>query len=427
MKSRTALATSGAALALTIVLAGCGSSGGAEEPSTGGDPAKATGTIRVLTPAYPASNAGKEAFQAVVDDFHKKYPNVTVEPDFAPYSTLNEKISISIASGSGYDVLVTGVGWVQPFAAKSVFEDLGNHGVTKELLDEKSTSAILPAVTYEDKIYAWPLTADARALAFRKSAFIEAGLDPENPPTSFEDIKATAEKLTERDAAGNITRPGFDFNTPPGGYRGVFVQLLASTGKDLYVNGEPNFDNKEGVETLEWMKSMINNVQLFGQQNAAVTPLTYTGEAAMGFVGGSIDCSDAGVGQANCDDLGYFLLDNGREVQFLGGNLASIGANSENKDAAWAFIESMSTDVALDAMAKLNIAIPATANTTESSVVKSNTLSQFVAKNLDKSISEGGSANWLEMRNLFDSSIDDVLLGKRDASEVLEELAANSR
>jgi multiple sugar transport system substrate-binding protein len=426
MKRSTTLGVIGSALAVALVLAAC-SSTGAKEAATGVDSAKATGTVRVLTPAYPASNEGKAAFQAVVDDFHKKYPQVKVEPDFATYATLNEKISTSIASGAGYDVLATGVGWVQPFAAKNVFEDLANHGVTKKLLGEKSTPALVPAATYKDKIYAWPLTADARAIGFRKSAFIEAGLDPKNPPTTFKGIKAAAEKLTERDAAGNITRPGFDFNTSPGNYRQAFVQLLASNGKDLYVNGKQNFDNKQGVETLKWMKSMINNVQQFGQQNAALKPMTYTGEAAMGFVGGSIDCSDAGVGQANCDDIDYFLLDNTRQIEWLGGNLASVGANSKNKDLAWAFIQSMSTDAALEAQAKLNNQIPATANAAESSIVKSNALSKFVAKNLDKAIYEGGATNWLEVRSDFNSSVDDVLLGKRDAAEVLGELAAKSR
>jgi multiple sugar transport system substrate-binding protein len=427
MKRPAILGAVAPALAVMLALTACSSGGGAASAESSSDPADVSGTIRVLIPAYPASNEGKAAFQEVVDDFQGTYPNVKVEPDFATYANLNEKISTSIASGSGYDVLVTGVGWIQPFAAKNVFEDLAEHGVTKDKLAEETTSALTAAVTYQDKIYGWPLTADARAIGFRKSAFIEAGLDPENPPTSFDEIKAAAEKLTKRDAAGSITRPGFDFNAPAGSYRQAFVQLLAANGKPLYVDGKPNFDNKEAVETLDWMKSMINNVQPFGQQNAAQKPMTYTGEAAMGFVGGSVDCSDAGIGQANCDDLGYFLLDNGEEIEMVGGNLASVGANSKLKDAAWGFIEALSSDEALEGQARLNNQIPATADTEESEVVKSNGLSQFVAANLDKAIYEGGASNWLEVRNNFNSSIDDVLLGKRDAADVLGELAAQSR
>ena len=44
-------------------------------------------------------------------------------------------------------------------------------------------------MTYDGKMYAYPLVADTRAVALRKSAFMEAGLDPEKPPTSMADIK----------------------------------------------------------------------------------------------------------------------------------------------------------------------------------------------------------------------------------------------
>lgn len=426
MKRNGAFVAAGSAVALVFALGACSSGGGG--PSAGGsDPAHATGTIRVLTPAYPGSNEGKAAFQAVVDNFHKTYPNVKVEPDFATYSTLNQKISTSIASNSGYDVLVTAIGWIQPFAAKGVFEDLADHGVTKKTLGEKTIPAMTAATTYQNKIYAYPLTADARAIAFRKSDFIAAGLDPANPPTTFEGIKAAAEKLTKRDASGHITRPGFDFNAAPGNYRDAFVQLLAANGKVLYLNGKPNFDNKAGVDTLNWMKSMVNNVQPFGQQNATQTPMVYTDGAPMGFAGGSVDCSEAGIGQKNCDDIGYFLLDNKKKVEWVGGNLASVGSQSKNKDAAWGFIEAMSTGPALETASKLTSSIPASSNVLDSEVVKSNPLSKFVASNLDKAIYEGGTPAWLEVRNNFNSSIDDVLLGKRGASEVLHEVATQSQ
>ena len=63
-------------------------------------------TLRVLVPSYPASNEGKAALDKVVTSFNAKYPNVKVEPDFATFDTLNQKISTSIAGGQAYDVLV---------------------------------------------------------------------------------------------------------------------------------------------------------------------------------------------------------------------------------------------------------------------------------------------------------------------------------
>jgi len=350
-----------------------------------------------------------------------------VEPDFVTYATLNEKISTSIASGSGYDVLVTGIGWIQPFAAKGVFQKLDKHGVTPDSLAKEVTQAMVPAVTYKDAIYGYPLTVDARAVALRKSAFEKAGLDWTKPPTSMTELKKVAEQLTVKNAAGTITRPGFDFNSSAGGYRQAFITFLGSTGNSLYKSGKENFNNAAGVETLNWMKSMFGDVQPFGQQNAAQKPMVFTGDAAMGLVGSSVDCSAKGYGKANCDDLSYFLMDSGKKAMLVGGNLASIGAGTKYSDPAWAFIEALKSPQALEEQSSLNMQIPATKDTSKSAIAQSNPLSQFVAKNLGLAIYEGGSTNWLDVRKEFNSGIDEVILGKRTAKEVLASLASQSK
>ncbi|TDW70955.1 extracellular solute-binding protein [Kribbella pratensis] len=414
------------AAALSVVVSGCGS-GVIDKSTDGVPPAEATGTLRVLIPSFPPSTKGREAFQNVVDEFHKTYPKMKVEPDFATYNNLNEKLATSIAAGIPYDVMVTGVGWVQPFASKNIFEDLGKYGVTPDFIKEKSTPALIPAVTYDKKLYAYPLLADARAVALRKSAFIEAGLDPNKPPTSLAEIKVAAEKLTKRDKNGNITRSGFDLASATG-FRQSFTTFLASTGTPLYVGGEPNFDNKAGLDTLLWIKSMINNVQPYGQTNAAQQPLVLTGEAAMGIVNGAVDCSDKGIGKKNCDDLKFFRFDSGKEIEYVGGDLASIGSRSHHKDAAWAFIQTMVNKPTLDAIAKLNKKIPAYKDAGNSPQAQSNPLSNFTANGLQYAANENEvPSNWLEMRGNFDIQLTQAVLGQKDPAKVLHNLAGQSR
>ncbi|MFC0624960.1 extracellular solute-binding protein [Kribbella deserti] len=415
------------ATSLVTGLAGAGCGNRVIDKDTDGvPPAEATGTLRVLIPSFPTSTKGKEAFDAVVADFKKVYPKLKVEANFVTYSTLNEKISTSIAAGIPYDVMVTGVGWIQPFASKRIFADLADYGVTPELIKQQSVAALIPAATYQDRLYAYPLIADARAAALRISAFKEAGLDPDKPPVTMAELKATAEKLTKRDANGTITRPGFDMFSP-NGFRQAYTTFLASTGTPLYVDGQPNYNNQMGLETLEWIKSMIGNVQVFGQQNAAQQPMVLTGEAAMGMVGGAVDCSEKGIGQKNCDDLKFFRYNNGKEVEFVGGDLASIGSRSKHKLAAWAFIQALSKPSSLDAMAKLNRKIPAYKDAVNSPQAKSNPLSKFVAGGLELAVYEGGSANWLEMRANFDAQLTQAVLGQKDPAKVLANLAGQSR
>jgi multiple sugar transport system substrate-binding protein len=349
-----------------------------------------------------------------------------VEPDFATYGNLNEKMSTSIAAGIPYDVMVTGVGWIQPFASKRIFADLAPYGVTPEVIEEKSIGALVPAATYDGKLYAYPLVADARAAALRISAFKEAGLDPDKPPANIEELKAVAEKLTVRNAKGTITRSGFDMAAATS-FRQTYTTLLASTGTNLYVDGQPNYSNEKGLETLNVLKGMANHVQPYGQQNAAQQPLVLTGEAAMGIVGGAVDCSDKGIGKKNCDDLKFFRFNSGKEVEFVGGDLASIGSRSRHKEAAWSFIQSLTKPSSLDAIAKLNKKLPAYKDAANSPQAKSNPLSKFVAEGLPLAIYEGGSANWLEMRANFDSQLTQAVLGQKDPAKVLANLAGQSR
>lgn len=418
-------------LALLIVLllavAGCGGSP-IDADTDGVAPAQATGTLRVLVPSYPASNDGKAAFEKVARQFNRIYPKMKVEPDYATYANLNEKISTSIAAGIPYDVMVVGVGWVPPFAAKRIFTDLSAFGVDEKALKKRTVPALAPTAMYDGKVYGIPLVADARALALRKSAFRQAGLDPADPPQTMAELKAAALKLTQRNKSGTITRPGFDFHPGDGGsYRQIYLTLLKATGTSLYNGTEPSFDNPQGLQTLNWIKSMIGRTQVYGQVTASEDPMVYTGDAAMGVTGGAIDCSADGLGAKNCDDMEYFLPDDGEASEFVGGDIAAVGSRSKHQEAAWAFIGQLTKKESLDELAELNQKLPAYADVQDSPQAKSNPLSQYLAAHLNDVAYEGGPVNWLDLRPKFDAKLSQAILGQKSTEDALAELAEQSQ
>lgn len=416
--------------AFALVTAACGGSP-IDHQTDGVSPRKTTGTLRVLVPSYPASHKGKAAFKKVAAQFHKKYPKMKVEPDYATYANLNEKISTSIAAGIPYDVIVAGVGWIQPFAAKRIFADLGKFGLDKHALEKRTPQAMAPTAMYDGHVYGVPLVADARVMALRKSAFRQAGLDPKKPPHTLAQIKRTAKKLTKHNKSGTVTRPGFDFHPGDGNsYRQIYLTLLDSTGTKLYDNGKPNFDNAKGVQTLKWLKSMVGDVQVYGQRSASEDPMVYNKDAAMGVTGGAVDCSKKGgqsIGPKNCKDLKYFLPDNGKASEFVGGDIAAIGSRSKHKKAAWAFIQRLTRRQSLDEIAKLNNKLPAYADVAESPQAKSNPLSQYAAKHLDQVAYEGGPVNWLDLRPKFDAKLSQAILGQQKSKDMLGDLAEQSQ
>ncbi len=69
--------------------------------------------------------------------------------------------------------------------------------------------AMLAQGKYRGKIYALPWGSDTYALYYNKDLFEEAGLDPEHPPETLEELVQYAEKLTKVDKDGNIQQLGF--------------------------------------------------------------------------------------------------------------------------------------------------------------------------------------------------------------------------
>jgi multiple sugar transport system substrate-binding protein len=423
--NRAALKIGAAVAAVAVTVSACGGSGGSGGggAATDANPASVKGTLRVLVPSYPASNEGKAALQKVVDGFHHIYPNVKVEPDFATFATLQQKIATSIASSQPYDVYLTGVGWIPPFAAKGLFADLSKYGVTADSLTAQVNPAVMPATEYNGKIYAVPLALGPKPLAYSKKAFKAAGLDPNKPPTSWATLRADTRKLTERDSSGAITKAGFDFWAPPGGYRQDFVTFLGSKGVALYDNGKPTFNGPEGTAALDTMAAMIktDKVTTYGAASSDGQPLVFEGKAAMGFAGGYVDC--AKVGKNVCDDLGFFNLQESTPAMYSGGQLASVGANSKLSAAAYAFVQALSKPQAETDIAKLNFAIPAAKAAATSTVVTGNPASTFAATHLSEIVLEGGNARWLDVRNQFNTALDKALLGSESSKSVLDTLA----
>ncbi|MFQ9802023.1 MAG: extracellular solute-binding protein [Clostridia bacterium] len=62
-----------------------------------------------------------------------------------------------------------------------------------------SCRAFWPNGTYKDEIYGIALFHHAFIFAYRKDLFEKAGLDPEAPPKTWDELKEYAYKLTEKE------------------------------------------------------------------------------------------------------------------------------------------------------------------------------------------------------------------------------------
>lgn len=106
---------------------------------------------------------------------------------------------------------------------------------------------------YEGSMYGLPSDTDVRVLFYNKDHFSEVGLDPESPPTNWDELEEYAEKLTEWDSNGLLKRMGF--SPTVGNFH--FHTLAWTNGGEFWDDeGNPTFMKQENIEALQWMENM---------------------------------------------------------------------------------------------------------------------------------------------------------------------------
>lgn len=204
---------------------------------------------------------------------------------------------------------------------------------------------ILGYYTVNDQLYSMPFNSSNAIMFYNKDAFEEAGLDPDNPPHTYSEIKDAAEKLTISDGS-TTERYGFSILV----YGWFFEQLMANQGAGMVNNengrAEPAteavFNGEEGQRVFEWLQEMYNDGVLgnFGRNWDDIRTAFKSEKVAM-----YLDSTAATA--ANIEDTSfevgtaYIPVPDGMDPQGVivgGGSLWMMdGVPEETQQAAWDF------------------------------------------------------------------------------------------
>jgi ABC-type glycerol-3-phosphate transport system substrate-binding protein len=231
MKSHRKVVAAAAALVTVVALAGCAAGGGSNGKTE----------LRVATFPPGADAAAYEAFATQEAQFEKKYPDIDIIG--VEYEWTGPTFAVQLAGGSLPDVFTV------PFTdAKTLLENGQLMDVTKEMdalgYTDKFNPIILDAVTDADgNKFGFPRQAYAMGLHYNRDLFEAAGLDPDNPPTTWDEVREAAKAIS--DATGKAGYAQMTMNNT-GGW-----QLTAGT---VAHGGRTQVDNGDGTYT-----STINN------------------------------------------------------------------------------------------------------------------------------------------------------------------------
>lgn len=181
---RRALSVGGALLVVCAValLAGCG--GGQDDAAT-------------LTIWQTYNDEEYPVFKEIVESFRVAHPDITIDVVRLPFAGAEPKIQTALTTRTEPDIARVDVSFLAKLAGKNALLDLGPY-IPSEFRDEILPVA-LSSCYYDDTLWGLPDQTNGLCLFYNREHFRSAGLDPERPPATWDELISYGKILTNRD------------------------------------------------------------------------------------------------------------------------------------------------------------------------------------------------------------------------------------
>ena len=181
-------------------------------PDAQGQPKGATVRGRVVVTFWEKwTRHEARAMQDIVDRYNLSQERVFV--NMVSMSQINQKMLIATAGGDPPDIVGLWAAQIAPYTANNALEPL-DELVAEGAITEKTYKPYVWRICAPGgRLHAVSATPSTCALYWNKDMFRAAGLDPEKPPKTIEELDALAEKLTVR-KNGELQQTGFLPNEP---------------------------------------------------------------------------------------------------------------------------------------------------------------------------------------------------------------------
>ena len=191
---------------LCLGLVACGSS---EEPGTQADNGEAGGVTEIVFWHNRGGKAG-ETLEAIIAEYNAgpgAEAGVSITPVYQSDSVSALKTVVQAKdTASMPDMIQIFAGDVEYMSTVEAVVPMGDLMAADDTFDADILDSLLTTYTYNGTLYSMPFHASTMGFFWNKTAFAEAGLDPETPPTTIAEMAEMAEKLLKVDESGAITQ-----------------------------------------------------------------------------------------------------------------------------------------------------------------------------------------------------------------------------
>ncbi|MDX2394473.1 MULTISPECIES: extracellular solute-binding protein [unclassified Streptomyces] len=246
-------------------LAACGTSSGGDDPkerSSGGstdasaplDPkTKVTLSIDCMPPAAKAAEL--KEWKEDVAEFNRTYPNVTIDGRSTPGQCLEPpRFTAMLKAKSQPDVFYAYFTDLQQVLDNDAAADVSAYVTPASVptlgdIDKN----VLDVLKEDGKLYGLPTSNYTMGLLVNRKLFRDAGLDPDSPPRTWDEVRAAAKKIA---ALGNGTAGFGEYSVEnTGGWH--YTATMYGLGGDIVgADGKAAFNNATGKQIVENLRAM---------------------------------------------------------------------------------------------------------------------------------------------------------------------------
>ncbi|CAG7653726.1 ABC transporter substrate-binding protein [Paenibacillus allorhizosphaerae] len=242
---------------LSAMLAASACSGGspAGDPGKGGD--SSAGPKKVVF-WHAMGGANQKVVEQLAADFNASQNKIQVEAIYqGTYDDLLSKLKTTMDTKDGPTLVQ-----VYEIGSRFMIDSKAITPMQKFIdMDKYDLSQLEPNITgyytFGGKLNSMPFNTSNPILYYNKDIFKAAGLDPEKPPKTFEELQQMADKITK---SGKAVGANFAI------YGWFMEQLFSSQGAEYVNNGngrnalatESLVNSEAGVKTLTWWKNLVD-------------------------------------------------------------------------------------------------------------------------------------------------------------------------
>ena len=357
---------------------------------------EASGAIQVW-----AMGAEGDNLDVLAEDFMEANPDVSVEVTAIPWDAAHDRIVNAIAAGEVPDASLVGTTWMGEFAK------LGGLEPTPDSIDPGAFfEGAWDTTVVDGTSFGVPWYVETRVVYYRTDLAEDGGFN--QAPANWDELKQLAQ--AQKDAGAQ-----YGISLQPGGTGSwqTFMPFFWQAGGEI-ADEENNFtlDSDACVEALEYYDSFFEE----GLAQDSVSDVPVEGQFADGDVGSFISgpWMISVVTDAGADPATFTVAhqpENETATSFVGGGNFAVFEQSDNKAAAWAFVEYLTEPEVQAKWYETVSALPSVQAAWDEEALTGDEMLATFGEQLDDAKAPPSFPTWEQVASAIDAQIEQVTQG----------------